>query len=299
MSRRLIPALPTLAPVAVAAAGLVGLCYGIVLATTLAPPSRTAGSVPVAGAVPVVDTATGVLDFDGPQVEVRATAASGGPVFIGIARADDVTAYLADVSRSEITRVTDDGRVTAARTGSAPRLPDPTGADIWVASQAGTGTATLTWPDTPGPWRVVIAGDGSSAAPGQISLTWVRAHRSNPAPVVIAVGALLLAGGLVGLVVLVVLRRRRTGAGADGDASPVDADRPAPMTIPVWAPGGPPTVGDAAGDAATRIVPAENTRSVASTGELPVAASTGEMPVVPPDADSEGPEASKTPEAHQ
>lgn len=219
MPRRLILAI---VPVA-AAAGLVSLCLGILLTTALAPPSQTTGQVPAVGGVPVVDTANGVLDLDGPRVEVRATSASGGPAFIGIARADDVTAYLAGTSHSEITRVADDGTLTIQRIGSAAGLPNPAGADIWVMSDAGTGTVSLTWPDTPGSWRVVIAGDGSSEAPGQISLTWARAPRPSPAPALIGVGALLLIGGLVGLV---VLRGRRRGDDADGDPSPGSAPEP-------------------------------------------------------------------------
>jgi hypothetical protein len=247
--------------------------------------------VPATGAIPVVDTANGMLDLDGPQVEVRATAASREPVFIGIARADDVTAYLADVSRSEITRVAGDGKLTARRVGSAPAVSDPTGADIWVASRTGTGSVALTWPDTPGSWRVVIAGDGSSAAPGQISLTWARAHRANSAPAVITVGVLLLlAGGLAGLV---ELRGYRCGAGADGDTSPVDPDGLGPMADPAWASGRQPDTDVRYGDAATRIISAEETRSVPVTGESPAAPPGGGPGVC------KAPEASETPEARQ
>lgn len=206
MSRRL---LPLLAAAVVAAVGLSGLTYGIILATTLRPPTQTIGRVPGAG-VPVVDTATGVLDLDGSQVEVSATAASGGPVFIGVARADDVTAYLAEVSRCEITRVTDDGELTTVRAGTQASLPDPSEVDIWAVSSSGTGTTSLVWPDAAGTWRVVVAGDGTTDAPQQISLAWSRAHRTNAAPAVITVGVLLLAGGLVGLLVL-------RGRGRDGD----------------------------------------------------------------------------------
>jgi hypothetical protein len=208
--RRLIPVLVV---AAITVAGLAGLSYGILLATALAPPIQTTGQVSGAEGAPVVDTATGVLDLDGPRVQVRATALSGGPVFIGIARADDVRAYLADVSRTEITRVGDDGRLTTVRAGTQRSLPNPSEADIWVASSVGAGTSSLVWPDTPGPWRLVVAGDGTTAAPQQISLVWSREQRSNPASAVIAVGALLLVGGLVGL--LLVRGRRQDAEDAE------------------------------------------------------------------------------------
>jgi hypothetical protein len=212
--RRLIP---VLVAAAVTVAGLAVLSYGILLATALAPPTQTTGQVSgAAGAPVVVDTATGVLDLDGPRVQVRATTPSGGPVFIGIAHADDVRAYLADVSRTEITRVDDDGRLTTVRAGTQRSLSNPSEADIWVARSVGAGTASLDWPDTPGPWRLVVAGDGTTAVPQQISLVWSRAQRSNPAPAVIAVGALMLAGGLVGLL-FVRGRKRDAGDAGAGD----------------------------------------------------------------------------------
>jgi hypothetical protein len=218
--------LPLLAATAVAVVGLAGLSYGVLLATTLAPPTHTTGRVLGVTGVPVVDTATGVLDLDGPQVQVRATAASGGPVFIGVARADDVTAYLADVSRAEITRVSGDGKLTAVRAGTQAGLPDPSGADIWVASRSGTGTASLTWPDTAGAWRVVVAGDGTTGAPAEITLDWARAPRSNSAPAFITVGVLLLAGGALGLLMLRA-RRRDDGEDDEQDAAPPGRSVPA------------------------------------------------------------------------
>jgi hypothetical protein len=203
----------------IAVVGLAGLIYGVLLATALAPPTQTIGRVSGVSGVPVLDTATGVLDLDGPQVEVQATAASGGPVFLGIARADDVTAYLADASRAEITRVADDGRLTTVRAGEQASLPNPADADIWVMSILGTGTASLVWPDSVGPWRLVVAGDGTTGAPQQVSLVWSRAHRSTSAPAFITVGALLLVGGLLGLLVL-----RGRGRGIDGDEEDGDGD---------------------------------------------------------------------------
>jgi hypothetical protein len=272
--RRLVP---VLAAAVIAVVGLAGLIYGILLATTLAPPSRTVGTVSGSG-VPVVDTATGVLDLDGPQVRIQATAASGGPVFLGIARADDVTAYLADVSRTEITRVGDDGALTTVRAGTQTSLPDPSGADIWVLARSGTGTASLTWPDAAGPWRLVVAGSGSGSAPAQITLDWTRSHRSNSAPAVITVGTLLLVGGLVGLL---ALRARRVRGDDDEGDDPDDAlprhrapaSHRAPATVPTGlrTPAGGSAAGLAGGsggsdDAATRIIPPVGSRSVSATG---------------------------------
>jgi hypothetical protein len=214
--------LPLLAAVLVAALGLAGLIYGILLATTLAPPATTTARVTGVQGVPVVDTATGTLDLGGPSVRISASSPSGGPVFVGVARADDVTAYLGDVSRVEITKVTDSGTLTRAGVGTAPTLPDPAGADIWVASDRGTGSASVVWPDTAGLFRVVVASDGSAAAPAAITVLWTREQRTNSAPAWITIGALVLVGGLVGLL---VLRSRLFGRdGQDDDEGEDDED---------------------------------------------------------------------------
>ncbi len=189
-----------LAAVLVVLAGLALTVLGSLLATSMAPATRSVGTVRATGGVSVVDTATGVLDLDGPRVSVRAEAATAGtPVFVGIGRADDVAAYLGAVRRAEVTRVSGTGSPTVALTGSQPSLPDPAGVDIWVAHARASGAAELVWPDTPGQWRLVVATDGTAAAPSQVVLGWDRAPRSNPAPALITVGLLLLAGGAVGL----------------------------------------------------------------------------------------------------
>jgi hypothetical protein len=233
---------PLLAAAVVAVAGLAGLIYGTLLATTLAAPTHTVGRVSGINGVRAVDTANGVLDLDGPQVQIRATASSGGPVFVGIARADDVTAYLADASRADITRVFGDGRLTTVRAGTQSSLPNPAAVDIWVTSRSGNGTVSLVWPDTPGPWRVVVAGDGTTGAPAEITLDWSRAPRSNSAPAFVTVGLLLLAGGLLALL---ALRVRRRDSGED-DADTPATDTPVtdtPVTGGIPATGGTPATG--------------------------------------------------------
>ncbi|HET9653889.1 MAG TPA: hypothetical protein VFP72_00915 [Kineosporiaceae bacterium] len=243
MPRRLIP---LIAAVVVAAAGLAGMVYGVLLATSLAPPATTTARLAPTG-VPVVDTATGVLDLSGPRVRIEAVSPSGGPVFVGVGRADDVTAYLQDVSRSEVTRVAEDGTTTLARAGSKPSLPDPAGVDIWVAGNRGTGSAALDWPDTPGLYRVVVAADGSAPAPARITLLWAREHRTTAAPAVITVGALLLVGGLVGLIVL--RGRRRPEPGEDAEETG-DGPGAAPFRGPAPTADGPGQTADGPGQAA-------------------------------------------------
>jgi hypothetical protein len=117
-------------------------------------------------------------------------------VFVGVGRADDVAAYLGDAARTEVTGVRD-GQGVVTRQGSEASLPEPAGVDVWALSATGRGTATLTWPQAPGRWRVVAAVDGATP-PTEVVLTWQRARTSSAAPALFAVGGLLLALGLVG-----------------------------------------------------------------------------------------------------
>lgn len=203
-------------------AGITLAGYGVLRATVLAPPTQTMGRLTGVSGAAVVDTATGVLDLDGPRVVVQARAEGGAPVFLGIGRADDVAAYLGTVRRAEITEVSGQGRLTVTRVGSDPGLPDPAGADVWAARARGTGTATLTWPDNPGQWRLVVASDGSHPAPSAIDLTWSRAPRPNRAPVLLVAGSVAVLLGGAGL--LVGGRRRPAPAHAEpSEAAPAGA----------------------------------------------------------------------------
>src|SRR6185437_7261839 len=91
-----------------------------------------------------------------------------------------------------------DGALLVTRHGGRATLPDPNGVDVWVASVSAPGTASLIWPDQPGSWRLVVATDGRAPAPALV-LTWPRTGGGSAVPALIAVGLMLLVGGLVSL----------------------------------------------------------------------------------------------------
>jgi hypothetical protein len=150
---------------------------------------------------PVITTAVGLLGLEGPRVQVDVTD-RGRPVFIGIGRAADVDAYLAQVSRLQVTGQDGAGGLLTKQLGSQPSLPDPAGVDVWVVSVRGTGTANLAWPDAPGQWRLVVATDGAAKAPDDLRLTWSGREVHSAAPALIAIGLVLLVVGLISVIVL-------------------------------------------------------------------------------------------------
>lgn len=196
--------LPRLLAAGVALVGLLLVLAGALQATVLAA-SPTSRAVLLSPRQPVLSTAVGLLGLDGPRVQVDVTDSSKRPVFVGIGRAADVDAYLAQVSRLELDGHDADGTLLTKRLGSQAALPDPGGVDVWVASARGTGAAGLVWPDAPGQWRLVAATDGTAKAPDQVRLTWSGREVHSLAPALIAAGLVL---AVVGLITLVMLRSR-------------------------------------------------------------------------------------------
>jgi len=120
------------------------------------------------------------LDLGGPEsliddgelgkIRVQAESNDGKPVFVGIARTDDVTDYLRGSSHALITDVeyspfdadysTRDGSRTPAR---------PAEQRFWAATAQGDGRQALTWDVDDGDWSVVVMNaDGSNRVDADI-----------------------------------------------------------------------------------------------------------------------------------
>ena len=139
------------------------------------------------------------------DARVRATSQSARPLFIGIARTDDVFRYLRGAGYATIDSF--EVRADTTHAGGAPSGP-PSRESIWAASTQGTGRRTLRWTPRSGHWSVVfmnadagagvaVHGDASAKLP---ILPWVA-------------GGLLLAAGALGLIsgwVLVRAIRRKS-----------------------------------------------------------------------------------------
>jgi hypothetical protein len=136
---------------------------------------------------------------------VRVKAHSTRPLFIGIARAADLSRYLRGVEYDQVTELTYPFQVDYAYAeGHAPGRA-PVHESFWVKSASGTGSLTLAWKPRPGNWRaVVMNADGSRSVIAQLqfgartSLLWW-------------LGATLLAVGIVaGAAAAILYRRART-----------------------------------------------------------------------------------------
>lgn len=94
--------------------------------------------------------------------DIRVRVAGDQPLFIGIARTNDVDRYLAGVSQSSIPDLIGSGdRHLSSSPGGMPAAM-PGDQRFWVASAEGSGTQTIEWPVANGTWSfVVMNADGS------------------------------------------------------------------------------------------------------------------------------------------
>ncbi|GAB3239011.1 hypothetical protein [Kineosporia babensis] len=208
---RLIQKLSVGAAALIALAGVVVLVVGGLKATVWAPSDVVVGKLG-ANSQKFLTTEVGALEMAGPRLQIQVQGAGSDPVFIGIGRASDVDAYLGEAASDRIVGLDRDqeNRLITETAGSdTAEVLDPAGADVWKVSVLGQGSAELTWPEpAEGQWRMVIATDGTGPAPQDVTLTWSGQEPVNRAPVWIAVGAVLLGAGLIGLFLLRARNRR-------------------------------------------------------------------------------------------
>ena len=140
----------------------------------------------------------------GDLATVRVVATGTEPdaeIFVGIARARAVSAYLADVAHSQIVDTDWEPFDAEYRLVAGDRVPAPPGEqDFWAASVQGAGTQTLLWELEQGRYSIVVM--NADAAEGVVFDASVGAKVGWLLPLVIG----LLAGGAV------LLGRRRDDA---------------------------------------------------------------------------------------
>jgi hypothetical protein len=98
------------------------------------------------------------------KIRLQARSHDGKPVFVGIARAADVSRYLGGTAHAALTDVDFDPFHADYRAIGGDRRPAaPAEQHIWAASAHGAGAQTLTWDVEHGNWSVVVMNDDASA----------------------------------------------------------------------------------------------------------------------------------------
>jgi hypothetical protein len=150
------------------------------------------------------------------KVRLEAASRDGKPVFVGIARTDDVDAYLARTAHATVTDVSyPDFEAEYQRHGGSERPAAPGSQDIWAASASGAGMQSVTWDVEDGNWSVVVMNaDGSQGVDTTVSAGANAPFLSEVGWGSLGGGAVLLA--IAGTLLAVGLRGPRVGPPAAG-----------------------------------------------------------------------------------
>lgn len=130
------------------------------------------------------------------RVRLKVSAPGEGPVFVGIARSDDVREYLRGVEHVTLTDVDYSPFDPTYRESAGARRPlPPASQDIWETSAHGPGTQTVSWDVEEGEWSIVVMNeDGAKGVD-------TRVDAGVKLPWLAAIGWSALGGSLVLLVV--------------------------------------------------------------------------------------------------
>ncbi len=167
------------------------------------------------------------LPFDLATLRVTATSQSGA-VFIGVARQDDIDAYLDGVQHSELHELRGAPFDVEYREvpGTAPSSP-PEEEEIWVTSASGTGPQHIDWPLTTGDWGIVVMNADASMGIEVDLSAGVRSDLLGPATAGMlaagGIGLLWSLGAIVAGSVLLAVGARRQPAVSPAPAAPPTA----------------------------------------------------------------------------
>ena len=140
------------------------------------------------------------------KVQLEVASEGDEPVFVGIARTEDVTSYLRGVDHTLVTDVdADPFEASYQRESGNGRPAAPAQESFWAASTQGRGTQTLDWRVDDGDWSVVVMNaDGSRGVAADVSA-------GAKMPFLDELGWSALGGGgalMIGALALIVLGAR-------------------------------------------------------------------------------------------
>ena len=159
----------------------------------------------------------------GVDVRVRVTPTDPQQqVFVGIAPADDVDAYLQGTAHDQITRV-DRGVVRYVRASGDDQVAAPTAQTFWTTQDTGPGTREVTWELSRGNWALVVMNaDGS---PGVAVSASLAAHAEFLLPLAWSlIGIGLVVTVIAAALIAYAVRHREPGPSAAVGAPVVGAD---------------------------------------------------------------------------
>ncbi|GAA1492357.1 hypothetical protein [Curtobacterium herbarum] len=183
---------------------LVGL--GVGQRTVFAPPTSIVAATSGTNAAPVTVLPGSVLTAN-PGYQ-RINVSGSGKVFAAYGKTSDVDAWIGDAEHTTLRYDAEDASLKSRTTGSGSDLPDPKGSDLWYQEYDDARQFTVR---LPADVSLVVMGDGSDAAPSDISVTWPRDTATPSVGPLLTAGGVFVLGGLVLLVWAFLHQRRSRG----------------------------------------------------------------------------------------
>ncbi|MFB0833212.1 hypothetical protein ACX8Z9_00520 [Arthrobacter halodurans] len=200
--------------------GAAALVTGIGQQTFWAPPATLTATVPAPlEDAPVTVIEPGISAVHGDPVEV--TIRGDGEFVAALGRSADVDAWVGEAAHNTVSSVDAENQVLVAEhTDGEATVPDPGQSDLWVATETFEGQLEHQWTEpADGQWSLLLAADGTEAAPTDITVTWPN-DAGTPFAVPLVIGGSLLL--VLGLVLAALAARGGRGRGhGHGTSAPV------------------------------------------------------------------------------
>jgi hypothetical protein len=204
--------------VALVLLGLLTLLAGIGQRTIWAPSETFTASAPAdAAEAPLTVIDQNLRTLHGGTVKI--TIEGDGNFMLAAGRPDDVDAWVGQAAHNTISGVSEDGKsLRVEHADGEATAPNPAGSDLWVSTENASGELEYSWtPPADGDWTLLLASDGTKAAPASVSMTFPNDTSTPWAIPLIVLGSLLILGGIA--LALLSARKPNGEGGGDGAGS--------------------------------------------------------------------------------
>lgn len=191
----------TLGGIGTIIAGVVAILVSVGLQTIWAPPAEFNATTPDTQEAPLTLVTDGI-DVD-PDDAIEYTVRGDGEFTLMYGQLRDIEAWIGDAAHNRIDGVDtdvdrgEDPVVNVTHVEGETELPNPVGSDLWLATQEVNDEVSQRWAQhDAGEWAILIAADGTEAAPTDFGVSWVNVEPDSPliTPLMIAGIVLILVG---------------------------------------------------------------------------------------------------------
>ncbi len=204
--------------IVLAVLGLLMLGSGIGQRTIWLPPETLTATVP-ADVTPAPVTVIGPELLKTRDGSFTLTVKNDGPIQLAVGRPDDIIGWISDAAYTSVGSANDDfSALTVESAAGTDTVPNPSGSDLWVSEDKGTGELTYRWQaPSHGDWSLLLSSDGTAPAPADISMTVENDSATPWAVPLMIIGSALLA--LAALLLFISLSKPQTAAAVAGRRS--------------------------------------------------------------------------------